>query len=159
MKPHGVQGHVVVAVDPSVADVLSRGRTVWIGESPKQRFSALIQNVSPHKFGLRVQLRGVADRNRAEEIAGEAVCIDRDAMPDAGDEAYYDYEIIGLRARDTKGTEIGIVREIIDAGSHDVYVIETGDGELLVPAVAHAVVSVDPQQGHIVVDPDTAVHS
>jgi len=44
------------------------------------------------------------------------------------------------------------VREILETGANDVYVVDTAEGELLVPAIKDVVKRIDPEQGEMIVE-------
>jgi 16S rRNA processing protein RimM len=66
---------------------------------------------------------------------------------------YYIYQLIGLDAFDEAGALLGSLTDVLQTGSNDVYVIETGDGnELLIPAIDRYVRSVDLSERRLVIE-------
>ena len=58
--------------------------------------------------------------------------------------------MIGLAVRDEDGTEIGTLKDVMETGANDVYVIALADGrELLLPAIRQCVLEVDVEAGFI----------
>jgi len=51
--------------------------------------------------------------------------------------------LIGCAMVDTHGRMIGILKDVLQPGANDVYVIETPEGSLLVPALRHVITQVD----------------
>jgi 16S rRNA processing protein RimM len=51
----------------------------------------------------------------------------------------------------TEGRELGVLREVLQPGANDVYVVEGPDGEVLLPAIAEVVERVDVAEGVMVV--------
>ncbi len=45
------------------------------------------------------------------------------------------------------GKKIGTVKEIFPTGAHDVFVVETKRGEILLPASEEVIRRIDPQRG------------
>ena len=67
---------------------------------------------------------------------------------------YYIFELMGARVVTVDGTTLGILKDVLTTAANDVYVVEgEGGREILIPAVPHVVLSIDVQQGEIVVDP------
>ena len=63
---------------------------------------------------------------------------------------YYIADLIGLAVRDEDGTHIGMLRDVIQTGATDVYVIALTDGrECLLPAIKQCVLEVDVEAGFI----------
>lgn len=66
-----------------------------------------------------------------------------------GDE-YFVADLIGLAVRDEDGAEIGTLKDVMETGANDVYVIEMTDGrELLLPAIKQCVLEVDVEAGFV----------
>jgi 16S rRNA processing protein RimM len=75
--------------------------------------------------------------------------------PTAPDEFYW-YQLIGLEVVNSEGERLGILEEIIETGSNDVYVVRRGEEEILIPAIEDVVREVDLQRRLMTVDlPET----
>ena len=85
-----------------------------------------------HGKGLIARLDGVPDREQASRLQGTKIAVPRCRMPELEPGAYYWFELIGLRAIDREGVELGYVRELIETGSNDVLVVK-GEREHLIP--------------------------
>ena len=69
------------------------------------------------------------------------------ALPDG---EYYWFEIEGLNVYDEEGDYYGQVVEIIKTGSNDVYVVQDGKKEVLLPMIDSVVKVIDLEQGKLV---------
>lgn len=161
-RAHGVRGEVsvqvrtddprrrfapgsVLATDPPALGPLTVGSVRW------------------HLGRLLVQFDGLADRTRAEELAGALLLVDSAAVgtPEDPDE-FNDHDLIGLVAVTVAGDRVGTVTDVLHHGQ-DLLVIsaaggadaEAGDGagETLVPFVRAIVPEVDIAAGRLVLDP------
>ncbi|HWQ46061.1 MAG TPA: ribosome maturation factor RimM, partial [Longilinea sp.] len=75
-------------------------------------------------------------------------------LPKLPDGEYYHHQLIGLKVQDEAGVLIGVLADIIETGANDVYVVQNDAGkEVLLPALKNIVISVDLQQGVMVVHP------
>ena len=64
------------------------------------------------------------------------------------DGEYFITDIIGLDVIDSdNGKVYGKVKEIINRGASDIYVVDTPNGERMIPAVDEFIVNVDIQKG------------
>ena len=88
-------------------------------------------------------LDGISTRGRAAHLTGHFLAAsprDTDALEEG---EYFHYQLIGMRVRTEDGEDLGELREILETGSNDVYIVQ-GDGpDLLIPATAHVVLNVD----------------
>ena len=65
---------------------------------------------------------------------------------------YYIHQIVGLVVLDETGAGQGIVTDVLQTGSNDVYVVKTQDGgELLLPAIDSVVRRIDMDQRRMIV--------
>lgn len=62
--------------------------------------------------------------------------------------------MIGLAVEDTKGNDLGKVKEVLQPGANDVYVVaKDGQPDLLLAAIKSVIISIDMEKGKMVVDP------
>lgn len=95
---------------------------------------------------------GVADRTGAESLVKAILWIDQDADEADEPDAWYDFQLVGLRAlRD--GVEVGTVARVEHFPAQDLLVVKAGEREVLVPFVAAIVPSVDIAAGTVTITP------
>ena len=70
-------------------------------------------------------LEGVTDRDGAEALRGTQLWIDRAHACQLPEDACYVCELMGCRAVDETGTEIGTLTDVLQYGSVDTYVFQT----------------------------------
>ena len=102
---------------------------------------------------VRLALRGIANRDAAQELKGRLVTGDVEHLSPLPEGEFYWYELIGCRVQATGGRTIGTVKEIWETGAHDVLVVEREDGRsCLVPTARALMKEVDIEAGRIVVE-------
>jgi 16S rRNA processing protein RimM len=161
VRPHGVNGALVLRTDTSVVDVLQPGLAVAVEprNCAEQSISTCIQSVRPHRTGAVVDLAGVGDRASAAAIVGHALTAARADLPQPKAGQFYVSDLLGMGVYAISGERLGEIREVVPTGANDVWVVDVADGELLLPAVDAAIRSVDLQARTIVVDPAAATIS
>ncbi len=56
-------------------------------------------------------------------------------------------DLIGLKVMTDEGEELGTLKDVLQTGANDVYVVEMTDGkELLLPAIKQCILNVDLEQ-------------
>jgi 16S rRNA processing protein RimM len=90
-----------------------------------------------------LSLKGVTRRSQAEALAGREVFIDKTTLPRLEEGAYYWSDLIGLEVYAVDGRFLGRIESIFPTGSNDVYVVKHAGRELLLPALASVVKTVD----------------
>lgn len=155
-KAHGIRGEVTVEVRTD------RPRERFV---PGARFTVvppsgatglprtlLLESVRDHNGVLLLAFDGVLDRSAAEALRGARLETDVDDEP-AEPDAWYEHQLVGLRAEAPDGTELGTVVGLDHLPAHDLLVVRRPDGaRRLVPFVHQIVPEVDPGRGVVVVD-------
>ena len=152
-RPHGVRGEVTVEVRTDDPDLRFVPGAVF-ATAPASRGPLTVAGRRWHREVLLLTVEGVESREAAEELRNTELLLAVADLPELDDpEAYYDHQLVGLRARLPDGSELGEVVAVRHEGA-DLLVIGRPDaGELLVPFVAAIVPTVDVPAGFLVVDP------
>ncbi len=92
-----------------------------------------------------MRLKGVDELEKAIALKNKVVSIDRDdhSLPEG---EYWLQDLIGLKAVDEDGNELGTVHDILTLPAGKVYVIR-GKREILVPGVDEFVKEIDVDDG------------
>lgn len=149
VKVFGVKGDVIVTPLTDVPGRFRDLRRVFLGKtSPapgEEARETTITHVHAAPRGIRVTLECAADRTAAEGLVGLLILVpsaERATLP-AG--TYFVDDLIGLAVRTEDGERVGVLKEVMHMPAHDVYAIETGGEDVLLPAVREFVLGVDLQ--------------
>jgi 16S rRNA processing protein RimM len=147
--PHGVRGEIrlwTFTADPMAVARYGALET----EDGKRAFE--IDAVRPAKGHLVAKLRGIADRDAAERLTNIKLFVPRDRLPEIKSDEFYHADLIGLRAEDEDGNEIGAVIAVHDFGAGDILEIQPlGGGAMLLPFTEAVVPEVDLAGGRLVI--------
>jgi 16S rRNA processing protein RimM len=146
IKAHGVRGEMRVRGFSVEAPHLQRGRWVWV-EGERRRVRASRWDRDAWLLGLT----GVESREAAEGLRGVLLEVPDAEVEREDEESYFVHELVGLRVMDVEGRELGVLREVLQPGANDVYVVEGPEGEVLLPAIGAVVERVDVAGGVVVV--------
>lgn len=104
---------------------------------------------------LLVRIAGIRDRNAAEALKGTELLIDRDRLPDADADEFYHADLIGLRADQVGGEQLGTVVSVQNFGAGDLLEIRLPDSRktVLLPFDETSVPEIDLAGGRLLVDP------
>ena len=145
-RVHGIRGEVVIATHDPESDLLDRQPALWIGGIARE-----VVRARSTQRGWLVQLAGVATRNDAEALRGQAVEVDRAALELDEDDVLLD-DLIGCRVQRVDRTPWGTIAAI-EGGMQDRLVIHDGDIERQLPLVDEFVTAIDLEAGVVTVDP------
>ena len=106
----------------------------------------------PHKDIILASIEGYNDRNRASELIGYDVFVEKASLPVLPKGEYYHFQLEGMEVITSEGNKIGVVTSVILTGSNDVYVVKDSLGkEFLIPATADVIQKIDVDTGKIVI--------
>jgi 16S rRNA processing protein RimM len=144
IAPRGVRGELRVQIETDSPERFYGLRKVFLGE---QLTPFEVHRARLHEGQALLQLKGIEDRNAAEQWRGALVYVAlTDAIPLEENEYYY-YQIEGLKVVTVEGEVLGTVTEIIPTGANDVYVVQGEEGEILLPAIEEVIVEVNLEEG------------
>jgi len=106
-----------------------------------------------HQNMVLLQLKEISSVEAAASLRGQILYVKASDMPRLPDGKYYFYELLGLPVVLPDGKVLGKVREIMQTGANDVYVVQNGEKEYLIPAVPGVVSNVDQDRGRIEITP------
>ena len=106
----------------------------------------------PHKDVILTSIKGYNDRNRASELIGYDVFVEKASLPMLPEGEYYHFQLEGMEVITSEGNKIGVVTSVLLTGSNDVYVVKDSLGkEFLIPATADVIQKIDVDTGKIVI--------
>lgn len=149
---------MVVDIDPSMSELATPGVAVRLEKSAESKLDSKITAARSNGKRMVWGLAQIDDRTAAEAWAGAAVLIEKAALPETGENEYFDFELLGISVFDTAGTPLGVVREVVATGANDVLVAHGQRGEILIPATRVAIREVDRTGRRIVVDSRALVY-
>jgi 16S rRNA processing protein RimM len=150
VRPHGIRGELVLQPFSELIQILKPSIQIHLGA---ERTAAIIRGIRPHHSRYLLSIEGCEDRDTAEKLRGEVVCIRFAEAKPLSDGVYYHWQILDMQVFTTEGDFLGTIVEILETGANDVYVIrdEQGD-EILLPAIEDVVVEVDLETSKLIVN-------
>lgn len=90
-----------------------------------------------------LKLEGINNMNEAETLKGLFLLVDRENAVKLPENTYFICDIKGCEVFEENGNTLGIVEDVLQTGSNDVYVVKGHDGkEILIPALKSVVMKV-----------------
>jgi len=142
-QTHGVRGEVKVfptTDDPARYKKLKK----VILDTGKEQLPLEIQGVKFFKQFVILKFKGIDNINDIEKYKRCPLLVAReDAIPLEENE-YFIADMIGMEVQTEDGEIFGTLKDVIETGANDVYVIESVmHGEVLVPAIKECILDVN----------------
>ena len=126
---HGIRGAVKVYshTDP-LDNVLDYPEWILRKGNAQQQVSVVAGRVQGRI--LVVQLKGLADRDKALELVDWEICVPRAELPALDDGGFYWHQLEGLQVVTVDGQLLGRIDHLLETGSNDVMVVKPCAGSL-----------------------------
>lgn len=148
---HGVRGEVKVF--PTTDDVkrFKKLKKVIL-DTGKEQLPLEIEGVKFFKQFVILKFRGIDNINDIEKYKGKRLLVDREHAVKLKKDEYFIADMIGTDVFTEDGELFGALKDVMETGANDVYIIEMSDGkEVLVPAIKQCILDVDIENRKMVI--------
>ena len=144
-RTHGLKGELKFFPTDQEDIAVQNDQKILLGEATFK-----IKSVRGAKSPFIIKFEGVDSIEAAQILGGQEVLVAREDFESLPEGEYYRFEIEGLKVFDDTGKYYGVIEDIIETGSNDVYVVRENDKEWLVPMIDSVVQSIDLEQGKLI---------
>ena len=148
---HGVRGEVKVF--PTTDDVkrFKKLKKVIL-DTGKEHLPLEIEGVKFFKQFVILKFRGIDNINDIEKYKGKRLLVDREHAVKLKKDEYFIADMIGMDVFTEDGELFGALKDVMETGANDVYIIEMSDGkEVLVTAIKQCILDVDIENRKMVI--------
>ena len=140
---HGVRGEIKVFPTTDDAERFLELEYVLLDTGRELR-RLDIKNVRFFKNLVILKFDGIDNINDIEKYKGKDLWIPREEAQELGEDEYDIADLQGLNVVLEDGTEFGTLRDVMETGANDVYIIDSNEhGEVLLPAIKECILDVD----------------
>ena len=140
---HGVRGEIKVF--PTTDDVtrFKKLKTLYLDKGA-ELMKLEVSSVRFFKNMVIMKFKGIDNINDIEKYKGKDLLIERKQAVPLQENEYFICDIIGSKVVTEDGQEVGTLKEVLQTGANDVYVVKTAEGkEVLLPVIDECVLDVD----------------
>lgn len=140
---HGIRGEVKVFPTTDDAKRFKSLKQVVL-DTGKETLSLEIEGVKYFKQFVILKFKGIDHINEAERYKRRPLLVTREDAVPLEDGEYFIADMIGLKVRTQDEPEFGTLKDVIETGANDVYLIDSREhGEVLVPAIRECILDID----------------
>ena len=148
---HGIRGEVKVYPTTDDAHRFDYLESVLL-DTGKELCELEIQRVKYFKQFVILKFRDVDNINDIEPYKGKSLYVTRDFAVPLEENEYYIADLIDMDVFLEDGSLFGTLKDVMETGANDVYVIHTTDKkEVLVPAIKDCVKEVDVEKNKMII--------
>ena len=140
---HGIRGEVKVF--PTTDDVRRFKKNMEIIlDTGKGNIALTVESVKFFKQFVILKFKGIDNINDIEKYKTKSLYVTRANAVRLRKDEYFIADLIDMDVWEDNGEKLGILKDVIETGANDVYIITLEDGkELLVPAIKECILEVD----------------
>ena len=142
-QTHGVRGEVKVFPTTDDVNRFKKLKQVIL-DTGQETMPLEIQSVKFFKQFVILKFKGIDNINDIEKYKRCSLYVTREHAVPLEEDEYFIADMIGMEVCTEDGNIFGTLKDVIETGANDVYVIENAEhGEVLVPAIKECIRSVD----------------
>ncbi len=143
IKSHGLRGEVKVFMDTAIAAMMHEGMSVSAEYDDGSAMCLEIESIKVRVGVVFVRFKDIGDRSAADKLKGCMISVPADAVDSHGGGRFYAHEFEGMTVYDRDGSIIGTILRVDSYPANEVFVVDTGESELWIPAVKDFILEVD----------------
>ena len=147
----GIKG--MVKVKPFTDDIrrFDELKTVYV-EKNSTKTEYEIEEVKYHKDMVLIKFKGIDKVEQAEMLRNSYLTVSRDSVEKLEEGRYYIVDLLGLEVYTDEQILLGILEDIFNTGSNDIYVVKDKQGkQILLPAIQDVIKQIDIENKKIIV--------
>ena len=148
---HGVRGEVKVYPTTDDVNRFKKLKTVIL-DTGREQMTLSIESIKFFKNMVILKFKEFNNINDIEKYKGKDLLIHRDQAVKLAPNEYFVADLIGLKAVGDDGEDLGEVKDVLQTGANDIYVLhKDGEDDILLPAIKDCVKNVNIEEGTITV--------
>ncbi len=148
---HGIKGMLRVQGWCDSGEFLQQFKYIYTDSFGETKYE--IKSVQPHGNVILMSLKGIDSIEKAEALRNKVIYISRKDV-NLPEDRYFITDLIGCTVKDADSNEIlGTLTDVSATGANDVWHISKEEKEYLVPAIDEIIVSVNVNEGEIIIRP------
>jgi 16S rRNA processing protein RimM len=151
IRPHGLNGLLRILSYAGSEETFLKAGTVLLKSDQAGLSEYKVISINAHKNAFLMKVDGISSLEDAEIYRGAEILIRKDTLRRENEDEYFWFELIGLKVFLDSGRLIGTLKEIINTGSNDIYIVKEGNKEILIPALHGVVLKIDLENKRMII--------
>lgn len=144
---HGIKGEVKVFPTTNDAERFRKLKKVIL-DTGIEKIDMEIEGVKFFKQFVIVKFKGIDSIDEIEKYKGKSLFVTREDAVKCKKDEYYIADLIGIEVVEESGSPFGKLKDVMETGANDVYIIEMNDGrEVLLPAIRQCILDINIEKG------------
>lgn len=146
---HGIKGEVKVFPTTDDVNRFKKLKEVYL-DTGKEMLTLHPESVKFFKQFVILKFKEFSNINEVEQYRNKSLLVDREHAVKLRKDEYFIADLIGLKVVTDEEKQLGILKDVLQTGANDVYIVETEEGkEVLLPAIKECILDVDIESGKV----------
>ena len=148
---HGVRGEVKVFPTTDDMKRFKKLKEVLL-DTGNETLTLEIEGVKFFKQFVILKFKGYDNIDDIVKYRGKSLFVPRENAVKLQKDEYFIADLIGLKVVNEDGSFTGVLKDVMETGANDVYIVESQDGkEVLIPAIKDCILQVDFEKEQVLV--------
>ncbi len=140
---HGYKGTVKVELLTDFPERFKDLKKVMLCHG-KKTVEMTVESSGQYKSLILMKIQGIESKEEAQLYRNALLCVNEDEIYPLPEGCYYHFQLVGLAVYDMEKGYLGVLKEVLETGANDVYVVDSETyGEILIPALKQVILEVD----------------
>lgn len=140
---HGIKGEVKVFPTTDNVKRFKKNMEIIL-DTGKENIQLTVESVKFFKQFVILKFKGIDNINDIEKYKTKSLYVTRANAVRLRKDEYFIADLLGVDVWEDNDEKLGVLKDVIETGANDVYVITLEDGkELLIPAIKECILDVD----------------
>ena len=158
-KVFGIRGELKIHSYSRSLEEFEKLDSVMVGKDEATAVERAIESVVARGEGIYVKFRDISDRTAAQSLIGHFLFVEEEQRRRLRSGEYFVDDLLGMTVLGADRATLGVLEDVVHAPAHDMYVVRTRGGEVMVPAVGEIIRTVDMKHRTITIDPPEGLFS
>ncbi len=150
---HNLKGNVKVLSVFENMEILEGKKIILKYKNGDKKLFTIEEALRLNDKRIVLKFEEISNINEAKALLDGEVYIKRDIVMEGQDEdEYFLSDILDMEVIDINKGKIGIVKDVFSTAAHDIYVVNEGKEEIMIPAVDEFIKEIDFNKGVIKVE-------
>ncbi len=140
---HGYKGTVKVEMLTDFPERFDNLKEIKLSQGKNVRDMA-VESCGQYKGLLLMKIKGIETKEEAQTYRNALLCVEEKDLFPLPEGHYYHFQLVGLAVHDMEKGYLGVLKEVLETGANDVYVVKSESyGEILIPAIKQVIMQTD----------------
>jgi len=138
VQSQGVSGYVKAVPYSGIPERFLKLRTLYVG-TDNDPIGLILEDITVRERDVLLKFKNIDNREDAAALVRRDLFLPYEQKMELSEGIFFIHDLIDLQVFDIEGNFLGEVKDVLQMGANDIYQINEGEREILIPAVSEFV--------------------